>query len=251
MDKLKKALLVGLLLGCILAQSWGQDVIVTYKSGKINAKVISVDNIQVKYKLFAQQDGAEYTIPKSDVVTILYENGVVDILVAQVPIGERNFNALAGVPIVKRGSDFCFEGTNISMSKWDYKDFLEINCPQAYQIYKKGRILNTFGIICTAIGGVMLLAGLPLTCESLNTWNTYKPITYGSQAELYHQYSTGVGLSIAGAVLAGGGVSMLSFGIKMKRHTSLDFYNNNCTVKKTAALNIGFQGNAVNLKLTF
>jgi hypothetical protein len=58
---------------------FSQDVI-TKKSGEeIQAKVLEVGQTDIKYKYFNNPDGPAFTIPKSDVLMIRYENGVKDI----------------------------------------------------------------------------------------------------------------------------------------------------------------------------
>jgi hypothetical protein len=56
-----------------------QDVIVTKDAKKINAKVTEVDIDHIKYKSFKNQDGPTYTLLKSAVSSILYQNGAVEI----------------------------------------------------------------------------------------------------------------------------------------------------------------------------
>ena len=58
-----------------------QDIIVTKDSRRIEAKVTEVNIDNVKYKVFAHQDGPTYTLLKSDIVTILYQNGNVETFV--------------------------------------------------------------------------------------------------------------------------------------------------------------------------
>ena len=58
-----------------------QDIIVTKDSRKIEAKVTEVNIDVVKYKVFANQDGPTYTILKSDIATIIYQNGNVEAFV--------------------------------------------------------------------------------------------------------------------------------------------------------------------------
>jgi len=75
-----------LLLLCILAISsvgFAQDIIVTKDAKKINAKVLRMNPDNVKYKDFDDQEGPTQTILKSDIVSILYENGEVEAFVSE------------------------------------------------------------------------------------------------------------------------------------------------------------------------
>ena len=52
-----------------------QDIIVTKDSRKIRAVVTEVNVNDVKYRLFSNQDGPTYMLLKSEIASILYENG--------------------------------------------------------------------------------------------------------------------------------------------------------------------------------
>ncbi|MDR2039375.1 MAG: PorT family protein [Bacteroidales bacterium] len=80
---MKRSLLSAL---CVIAFScacFAQDVIVTKDSKKIEAKVTEISVEHVKYRLFNHQDGPVYTLPKSDIVTIVYQNGTVETFVSE------------------------------------------------------------------------------------------------------------------------------------------------------------------------
>ncbi|HTI08401.1 MAG TPA: hypothetical protein VL832_07580 [Puia sp.] len=57
-------------------RSLTQDIIVKNNKEQVEAKVIEVDDISVKYRLWAEkQDGPLYTIKKPDIFMIIYQNG--------------------------------------------------------------------------------------------------------------------------------------------------------------------------------
>lgn len=66
-----------LLFVALLAASsvFGQDLIITFDSKEIEAKVIEVTDSTIKYRRFSNPDGPIYNIARRDVVTIKYENG--------------------------------------------------------------------------------------------------------------------------------------------------------------------------------
>ena len=70
---MRKILFVILLFSttCVFAQ----DVIVKKDGSTILSKVIEIGTSEVKYKKFSNQNGPTYSIVKSDVQTINYENG--------------------------------------------------------------------------------------------------------------------------------------------------------------------------------
>ncbi|MCL2074768.1 MAG: hypothetical protein FWH18_12670 [Marinilabiliaceae bacterium] len=63
----------------LLSATYAQDVIVTKDAKKINAKVTEVNIDNVRYINFDNLEGPVYTISKSDIHVIIYQNGLVDI----------------------------------------------------------------------------------------------------------------------------------------------------------------------------
>lgn len=61
--------------GCI----YSQDLIITKKSERIEAKVVEIGESTVKYKKWTYQEGPNYTILKSEISSILYQNGDVEV----------------------------------------------------------------------------------------------------------------------------------------------------------------------------
>ena len=55
-----------------------QDIIVTKDSRKIEAKVTEVRLDDVRYKAFSHQDGPTYSLLKSNIASIVYQNGQVE-----------------------------------------------------------------------------------------------------------------------------------------------------------------------------
>ena len=72
-----KQLLVFLLLLCSASVS-AQDVIVKKDGSTILSKVLEVNTADVKYKKFSNPEGPTYTISKSEIMAINYENGEKD-----------------------------------------------------------------------------------------------------------------------------------------------------------------------------
>jgi len=73
----KKVIL--LLAICAFFNAKAQDIIVTNKGEEIQAKVEEVGDIQIKYKKFSHLSGPVYSLPKSEIFMIKYENGNRDV----------------------------------------------------------------------------------------------------------------------------------------------------------------------------
>ncbi|MDR2037649.1 MAG: hypothetical protein LBQ60_06975, partial [Bacteroidales bacterium] len=98
-----------------------QDVIVTKNSKKIEAKVLEINVDNIKYKNFDHLDGAIYTLPKSDIVTIVYQNGRVETFGAAAPKSSTTApasvitpptKALPSTETVSAGSSHIIPATN-------------------------------------------------------------------------------------------------------------------------------------------
>jgi len=64
--------------------AFSQDAIITKEGKKIESKVLEINENDIKYKNFDNPDGPIYTMKKSDIVSILYENGSVDVFTMDV-----------------------------------------------------------------------------------------------------------------------------------------------------------------------
>lgn len=84
-----KQLLVLLMLLCSTV-AFAQDVIVQKDGSTILSKVIEVGTEEVKYKKYSNQNGPTYSIIKTDVLSINYENGDKDTFDKPEPLSEKN-----------------------------------------------------------------------------------------------------------------------------------------------------------------
>jgi len=73
-----KNILTLLILFCAAALN-AQDVIYKKDNTKIEAKILEINQSEVRYKMFANPDGPLYIMYKSDVVKIVYPSGQVEI----------------------------------------------------------------------------------------------------------------------------------------------------------------------------
>lgn len=64
--------LLGILLTATLS---AQDIIIKKDAEEIKAKILEIGDNDVTYKKFSNPDGPTYTIPKSDIFMIKYQNG--------------------------------------------------------------------------------------------------------------------------------------------------------------------------------
>ncbi len=76
---MKKIIFYTVFTICTLTNSFSQDMITKKSSEDIKAKVIEVTINEIKYKKYDNLNGPLFTILKSDVLMIRYENGSKDI----------------------------------------------------------------------------------------------------------------------------------------------------------------------------
>ena len=144
-----KKLLFSLLTMFLGLIAYSQDIIVGTNGNKIEAKVTEVEVDVIKYKKFGDNDGPTYTMKKTEIATILYENGTVDVFKKE-PQPQQRPNNMYGDPY------------------YGYNNY------DPYTIPGKG--LRTTGIVFLSVGGAALIGGviLGLTDESW-AWFTMVP----------------------------------------------------------------------------
>jgi hypothetical protein len=74
-----KKIILSACFSFIILLSFSQDVIYKRDNTRIEAKVLEVNQTEIRYKMFANPDGPLYVIYKSEVVKIQYPNGQVDV----------------------------------------------------------------------------------------------------------------------------------------------------------------------------
>lgn len=100
MKKIISALLTSLL---IVTNCFSQDIITKKTSEDIQAKVLEVTTTEIKYKKFDFQDGPTYSIPKSEVMMIRYENGTKDIFDEEKSTGTLPASVQSGADLYLQG----------------------------------------------------------------------------------------------------------------------------------------------------
>lgn len=67
-----------LILLCTLQRAFCQDIITTIHGNKINAKVLRINEHEIEYKPYDNQEGPIHTMQRSEIAVINYPNGAVD-----------------------------------------------------------------------------------------------------------------------------------------------------------------------------
>jgi hypothetical protein len=120
---------------------FAQDIITTKSGDDIKAKVLEVNTTEIKYKKIDNIDGPIFSVLKSEVLIVRYENGTKDIFTSSKPINETKSSSLSEDPYMQ--------------GKEDAKKFY------------KGKHSGTGGTVVTAILTSPLLGLIPaIACSS-------------------------------------------------------------------------------------
>ncbi|MCL2436064.1 MAG: hypothetical protein FWD09_08035 [Lentimicrobiaceae bacterium] len=161
-----KKIVLALLFVFITSFAFAQDVIITKEGNKIESKVLEINEFDIKYKSFENLDGPVYTMKKTEIATIMYEGGQVDVFnldmntapVQQVTPNNTIYYTQADYEKAKRLRDAgigCFVGGMAAGT---------IGC---ILIVAGAWSLNGFPILA---GGVLLYASIPVTIAGIVMW---------------------------------------------------------------------------------
>ena len=205
----KKRLLSAMCFIAFTCACFAQDVIVTKDSKKIEAKVTEVNLDNVKYKIFDHQDGPVYTLPKGNIVSITYQNGLVDRfdtgspavsapVQTTVSTSAQTAPAPAQTPQVRP-----LPPVNVLAE-------MRANYPALYSQYSSGKRMKTTGWILTGTGIGSFVVGLAMM---------------GAGVEEDDLDLAGVGgvFFVASPFLIGAGVPILAVGGSKKRRALRSF----------------------------
>lgn len=172
-------LVVGLfILTTICANA--QDVIVKKDNSTIISKVIKISSTEIEYKKWTNLDGPTYTINKSDVVSINYQNGEVEVISEIIP--ELAIDTITGV-MGRSFSKLTLDGKVLSD-----EEVLNLIGEQNYESYLGARKQMNVGEVCAFC-----------LCLSLgiDVWGISKL----SQAETYSEVYTYTAVFFVSAIL--------------------------------------------------
>lgn len=162
------------------AQTQNHDLIITHSSERIDAVIIEVTSTEIKYKQADFQTGPTFVLAKSEIASIIYSNGQVQTFQQQAaqsvqqqqpqyqqPVYQGNPYYGAQPTMQTRaqmghltcvGNDIYLDGR--PLTAYQYAELLRRNCPQAYNEYRSGLIMQ----YC---GWSLLGAGIPLMAVGL------------------------------------------------------------------------------------
>ena len=157
-----KKLFTTLFLLCVAGTAMAQDVIVKTDQTTVMSKVLEITSTEIKYKKWNNQDGPTYSIDRSEVLSINYENGEVEFF-AETPKSQEN-NYMPQPKYQYRGhmEDASFWGGHVKLdgrvlSNEEVRSLVD---PESYDLYLKARREIAAATVLGWISGGALGAGL-------------------------------------------------------------------------------------------
>lgn len=131
--------------------TFAQDIIVTTDSIRIEAKVLEVSGLEIKYKRMDNLEGPTYIMSTQMINSIIYANGTVYIF-HNPSSNNTPLKSLESPSLITRiGEKYTYNGT--VMKGDEYANFLMNNCHNAYLLYQSGYTI-------AYVGGVFLGAAI-------------------------------------------------------------------------------------------
>jgi hypothetical protein len=154
--------------------TYAQDVIVTKNAEKISAQVTEIDVDVVRYKKFDNQEGPTYTVKKTEIATIIYQNGQVEVFEQQQQQQQQPYTKPQTSENINNNPDYVYFK---SLNDDAMSAFLQNNDQECYQTFRTGekfkitgKALLIPGIILTAGGFGAAIVGLCYWAENGYHW---------------------------------------------------------------------------------
>ena len=212
------------------ANIFAQDVILKRNSTEIKAKVLEIDEHQVKYKAFDYLDGPTRIIKTSDVMMITYENGLEEVFDIQ-PSSQTNKSSNNQLsPELKN------EFINVSSDKEMLAFFKENGFTDYYDKFHTAYMKRKSGIAVLTTGGIMTAGGIVV-------------ILCAPQVG-----AAGIAITVIGGVLLISGIPISSISGERKKEVISDFAKKELGFdyfSHQLELNFGFTQNGIGFTLNF
>lgn len=167
---MKKALFLSL-FALLFTSLRAQDIIIKNNGDEIKSKVIEINDNEIKYKTFENLDGPLYTMKKSEVFMIRYQNGGKDVFTRNQQEYPTNYNnqqgyymsgsnSNVGLLSYTRFDEVTMDGK--SLTKEELENMFRKSCPTSLELFNSGYAKRKTGSILLCIGLPLLAASIPL-----------------------------------------------------------------------------------------
>ena len=234
---------------CIcITSAFAQDVITLKNAEEIQAIVQEIGEVEIKYKKFENPTGPNYTLKKSEIFTIKYENGSRDVFVNEVADKETVEIATTTIPAtpapisnlqnIQNQAENQLESLSIRrlriynsngvrLSKYEVQNVMK-DVPEALYLYNRGNRQKKTGWIIGLPGALLGIAGgIVYFSNELSDWPN------DDKRDL------GTGMLCTGLVMQLPGFIIRSVGEKRIKQ-SVPAYNKGIRQRNTSDISLNF-----------
>jgi len=147
-NHIKKLILLSL-FALVSNVVFAQDWIVTKDAKKIEAKVTEINTDNIRYKLFTNQDGPIYTMQKSEISSIIYQNGTIEVFEET----KQKTQNLSKIEDSSVRTDF------LKLTDNQQEEYLKGFDTELYEKFKRGQKLSKTGTNFVAFGLGFVVGG--------------------------------------------------------------------------------------------
>lgn len=213
-----------------------QDIIIKKTGEEIKAKVLEIGVSEVKYKRFDFQDGPVYTIAKTEVIMVRYENGINEVISTTTPTPPAPSNNQTSVPppsqpeqvsnkIESAMGSYRQNGRYISKTRV-ISTLKATNDPEIMKLLRKSSNKKTTGtVVALGLGLPLIIVGAITTLRGVVITNDQS--TYSTSVD-----PDGPGITTVGAVMVGSGIALqfVNIGLQVRANNLIEdailVYNN-------------------------
>lgn len=172
-----------------------QDVIVKKDGSTIASKVEEINSTDIKYKKWSNQDGPLYSISRSEVVVINYQNGEIEVIQSNTAKTPHNDSFLA----INRKSEMERDGRDLEIDGHELseEEVLELVGRENYETYLSARKQIVVGRVFTPIFFVSLGATVISGIFYLYYWSE---VDYGGYSYLNDMANAGTVFTISSII---------------------------------------------------
>ena len=232
--------------------AYAQDTIITVKAEKIEAKITEIDIDVVRYKQYNYQDGPIIVIKKSDIDSIVFQNGQVTVF--EQPQGETTQQEPIHTDTIEDEKTIDYESFKRLRDR-EMADFLKANDSESYAIFFRGETQKSMGrkllipsIVFTGIGvGSIAIGYVIIPLFGLITFNPI--LLYWWENNAHWFLRVGLSAIIMGQPFFIASIALQAYGGTLKKQAKNNYENK--FFKNTTTLNFNLYPNGVGMSLKF
>ena len=219
---------------------FAQDVIFTRDAKRIEAKVTEINVDNIRYRLFDNLEGPLYTMPKSDVVSITFQNGLTQTFATTTSVPAQptpaNTQTAPASTQTRTTSTQAMQTTQAPPAYNSYDRYapgqrrlttaetlheMQINYPRLFSQYNAGRRMKSAGWALTGTGIGAFVLGIAIGVD-------------GEERCDDQQIEAGAAITAVGIVLVATGIPILAVGAGQRRR-ALKAFNNQYYISERPA----------------